>query len=172
MRSWTLFFSAIFTSVTAVTSLVIPFCLLLNFYHGDLFVQASERNAQRGLEVMLYLTPVLMLMAFITFFFVFSLLKTPHKIFELQRFLKVIRVFAMVWFGLIFLFQFLDGRMAEIAESVCFGLISLSIISIPLLIGIWSGNYMYLMLIRRTLKGRKITALFTRKYKELQLPPL
>ena len=171
MRSWTLFFSAIFASVMAVSSLVIPFCLFLNFYHGDLFVAASDRTAQRGIEVMLYLTPILMLMAFITFCLVFRLLKTPHKIFEIHRFLKVMHVFAMIWFGLIFFFQFLDGRMGEIIESVLFGIISLSIFSIPLLIGIWSGNAVYLILIKRTLMER-ITAPFSRKYKGLQLPPL
>ena len=37
MRSWTLCFSATFASVMAVSSLVIQFCLFLNFYHGDLF---------------------------------------------------------------------------------------------------------------------------------------
>lgn len=144
MRSWTLFFSAIFASVTAVSSLVIPFCLFLSFYQGDLFVAASERTAYRGIEVMLYLTPFLILIAFISYWFIFRFLNAPKKLFEIQRFFKVIRLFALIWFFLIFLFQFLDGRMGEIVESVLFGIISLSIFSIPLLMGIWSGNYMYL----------------------------
>lgn len=170
MRSWTLLFSAIFASVMAISSLVIPFCLFLNFYHGDLFVVASERTAQRGIEVMVYLTPILILMAFICFWLMFRLLQTPNKIIEFQRFLKVMRIFAMIWFLLIFLFQFLDGRMGEIIESVLFGVISLSIFSIPLLIGIWSGNAMYLM-IKKMMMG-KITISSSRKYKGLQLPPL
>ena len=156
--------------MTAVSSLVIAFCLFLNFYHGDLFVAASERTAQRGIEVMLYLTPILMLMAFICFWLMFRLLQTPNKIIEFQRFLKVMRISSMIWFCLIFLFQFLDGRMGEIIKSVLFGVISLSIFAIPLLIGMWSGNTMYLM-IKKVLMG-KITISFSRKYKGLQLPPL
>lgn len=151
MRSWTLFFSAIFASVVSVFSLVIPFCLFLSFYHGDLFVAASERTAYRGIEVILYLTPFLVLMAFISYWLIFRFLNAPQKLFEIQRFLKVFRLFALVWFILIFLFQFLDGRMGEIVESLLFGIISLSIFLIPLLIGIWSGNYMFLN-IRKMIK--------------------
>ena len=68
MRSWSLFLSSLFASVVSVLSLVIPFCLFLNFYHGDLFVSASERIAQRGIEVMIYLTPPLILCANKAFF--------------------------------------------------------------------------------------------------------
>lgn len=97
MRSWSLLFSALCASIVSVLSLVLPFCLFLNLYHGDLFVAASERSAQRGIEVMLYLTPFLMIMAFFSFWLMFRFLSTPHKIFEIQRFFTVIRCFGIVW---------------------------------------------------------------------------
>lgn len=171
MRSWSLLFSALCASIVSVLSLVLPFCLFLNFYHGDLFVAASERSAQRGIEVMLYLTPFLMIMAFIGFWLIFRFLRTPHKIFEIQRFFTVIRCFGIVWLGLIFLCQFLDGRMAEIMESLIFAIISLSIFAVPLLIGIWSGNYIYLKKLNKKWVFKLALPLF-RKYKRLQFPPL
>ncbi|RYL26177.1 hypothetical protein [Acinetobacter piscicola] len=171
MRSWSLLFSAFFASIVSVFSLVIPFCLFLNFYHGDLFVAASARSAQRGIEVMLYLTPFLMIMAFFSFCLLFRCFKTPHKIFEIQRFFKVIRYFTPLWLSLIFLFQLLDGRTAEIIESLIFAVISLSIFAVPLLIGIWSGNYIYLKILNKKWVFKPALPLF-RKYKRLQFPPL
>lgn len=79
--------------------------------------------------------------------------------------------FGIVWLGLIFLCQFLDGRMAEIMESLIFAIISLSVFAVPLLIVIWSGNYIYLKKLNKKWKFKPALPLF-RKYKRLQFPPL
>lgn len=171
MRSWSLLFSALCASIVSVLSLVVPFCLFLNVYQGDLFVVASERSAQRGIEVILYLSPFLMIMAFVGFWLMFRFLRKPHKIFEIQRFFTVMRYFAPIWLGLIFLCQFLDGRMADIMESLIFAIISLSVFAVPLLIGIWSGNYIYLKILNKKWVFKPALP-FIRKYKRLQFPPL
>lgn len=143
MRSWLLLLSAIFASVISVLSLVIPFCLFLNFYHGDLFVSASERMSSRGIEVMLYLTPFLIFSAFICFWVIFRWLNAPQKIIEFKQISKVVFVLGLGWFSLIFFFQFLDGRINDVYESLLFGIVSLTIMLFPLAIGLISGNYAY-----------------------------
>ena len=101
MRSWSLLLSSIFASVVSLLSLVIPFCLFLNFYHGDLFVSASERSAQRGIEVMIYLTPPLILCACFCFGCIFRLFSAPLKIFEPQKIFKLLYRLGFIWFALI-----------------------------------------------------------------------
>ena len=160
MRSWALFFSAIFASLSSVLSLVVPFCSLLHFYHGNLFVVASERLSSRGIEVMLYLIPFLMLFAFIIFLIILSSLKAPSKVLEIKQILKVIVIIALSWFGLIFLIQFLDGMINDVLESLAFGVIGLVIIFPPLIVGLVSGNSMYLIVNKRlfyNLGGNKLT---------------
>ena len=149
MRSWSLLLSSIFASVISVHSLEIPFCLFLNFYHGDLFVSASDRSAQRGIEVIVYLTPMLILIGFMCFSCIFRLFASPIKIFEPQKIFKLFYKLGFIWFGLIFFFQFLDGRMAEVQESLRFGLVSFVILAIPLLIGVLSGHFFYLKILKR-----------------------
>ena len=149
MRSWSLLLSSIFASVVSVLSLVIPFCLFLNFYYGDLFVLASERTAQRGIEVMIYLTPPLILLAWLCYGCIFCLFSAPLKIFEPKTLFKLFSRCGLIWFSLIFFFQFLDGRMAEVQESLRFGLVSFVILAIPLLIGVLSGHFFYLKILKR-----------------------
>lgn len=149
MRYWSLLFSTLCASIVSVLSLVLPFCLFLNVYHGDLFVAASERSAQRGIEVMLYLAPILTFFAWICFYCIFRLSSVPIKFFEFKKFLKLLYRLGLVWFSLIFFFQFLDGRMADILESLVFGSVTLFIATIPLSIGILAGNYCYLKLMKK-----------------------
>lgn len=149
MRSWSLLLSSIFASVVSVLSLVIPFCLFLNFYYGDLFVLASERTAQRGIEVMIYLTPALILLAWLCYACIFRLFSAPLKIFEPKTLFKLFSRCGLIWFSLIFFFQFLDGRMAEVQESLRFGLVSFVILAILLLIGLLSGHFFYLKILKR-----------------------
>ena len=160
MRSWALFFSAIFASLSSVLSLVVPFCSLLHFYHGNLFVVASERISSRGIEVMLYLTPFLMFFAFIIFLIILSGLKAPSKVFEIKQIFKVVVIIALTWLSLIFLIQFLDGMINDVLESLAFGVIGLVIISPPFIVGLVSGNTLYLIVNKRlfcNLGGNKLT---------------
>ena len=171
MRSWSLFLSSMFAGVVSVLSLVIPFCLFLNFYHGDLFVSASDRSAQRGIEVIVYLTPMLILIGFMCFSCIFRLFSAPLKIFEPQRIFKLLSRLALLWLSLIFFFQFLDGRMAEISESLCFGLIGFITLIIPLFIGVITGHFLYLYIGKGIFKMRDNKKVIA-NYKALQIPPL
>lgn len=171
MRSWSLFLSSMFASVGSVLSLVIPFCLFLNFYHGDLFVSASDRSAQRGIEVIVYLTPMLILIGFMCFSCIFRLFASPIKIFEPQKIFKLFYKLGFIWFGLIFFFQFLDGRMAELSESLYFGLIGFIILIIPLFIGVITGHFLYLYIGKGIFKMRDNKKVIA-NYKALQIPPL
>lgn len=154
MRSWILLFSAMFASVASVMSVVIPFCLFLTLYHGDLFVSASDRSAQRGIEVMIYLTPFLIILAFISFWLILRCLTAPKRILEIKQILKVICVLALIWFCLIFLVQFLDGMINDILETLIFGSIGLIILAPPLVIGLISGNLIFLKFHQFILKKR------------------
>ncbi|BCX75402.1 MULTISPECIES: hypothetical protein [Acinetobacter] len=79
MRSWSLYMVSAAASLSAVLSLVVPFSMSLYFYQGDFFGIASERNPSRGMEVLLYLTPLLFLLAFFSYLLIFNILKKPKQ---------------------------------------------------------------------------------------------
>lgn len=83
MRSWSLVFSSVSASLVSVFSFVIPFCLFLNYRQNHLLHVVSD-----GMEVMMYLTPILIVLAFIFYLIVFAVLKLPTQIFDLYQFLK------------------------------------------------------------------------------------
>ena len=171
MRSWSFFLSSMVASGGSVRSLVIPFCLFFNVYRGDLFVSASDRSAKPGIEVIVYLTPMLILIGFVCFSCIFRLFTSPLKIFEPQKIFKLFYKLGFIWFGLIFFFQFLDGRMAELSESLYFGLIGFIILIIPLFIGVITGHFLYLYIGKGIFKMRDNKKVIA-NYKALQIPPL
>ncbi|MEG0483384.1 MAG: hypothetical protein RR575_12745 [Acinetobacter sp.] len=149
MRSWSLFFSVIFASLTSVLSLVIPLCLFLRSYNAHLLITTSERIPSRGIEMTFYLTPFLMLFAFFVYLIILSALNAPKKILEIKAIFKVVLIVALTWFGLIFLFQFLDGMINDISESLHFGIIGFVIMLVPLIVGLVSGNVVYFIVNKR-----------------------
>ncbi|WP_089603721.1 hypothetical protein [Acinetobacter piscicola] len=156
MRSWVLLLSAISASLASVFSLVLPLGLFLRFYHGNLFVSASERMSSRAIEVLFYLTPFLVLFAFFIFLIILSGLKAPKKVFEIKQIFKAIVMVGLSWFSFIFLIQFLDGVIHNMAESLFWGMIALLLMLLPLTVGIVSGNVMYFIINKRlfcSLKG-------------------
>ena len=102
---------------------------------------------------------------------IFRLLASPIKIFEPQKIFKLFYKLGFIWFGLILFFQFLDGRMAEISESLCFGLIGFITLIIPLFIGVISGHFLYLYISKGIFKMRDNKKVIA-NYKALQIPPL
>lgn len=89
MRSWYLYMVSAAASLSAVLSLVVPFSMSLYFYQGDLLSIVSERNPSRGMEVFLYFTPLLFLLAFFSYLLIFSILKKPKAVIEIAQMLKV-----------------------------------------------------------------------------------
>ena len=103
MRSWSLVFSSVSASLVSVFSFVIPFCLFLNFRQNHLIHVVSD-----GMEVMMYLTPILIILAFIFYLIVFAVLKLPTQIFDLLQFLKISLVILIAWTFLVAMILFED----------------------------------------------------------------
>lgn len=103
MRSWSLVFSSVSASLVSVFSFVIPFCLFLNYRQNHLLHVVSD-----GMEVMMYLTPILIVLAFIFYLIVFAVLKLPTQIFDSYQFLKISFVILVVWALLVLMILFED----------------------------------------------------------------
>ena len=103
MRSWSLVFSSVSASLVSVFSFVIPFCLFLNYRQNHLLHVVSD-----GMEVMMYLTPILIVLAFIFYLIVFAVLKLPTQIFDLYQFLKISFVILIAWILLVLTILFED----------------------------------------------------------------
>ncbi|MFW2035377.1 hypothetical protein [Acinetobacter junii] len=103
MRSWSLVFSSVSASIVSVFSFVIPFCLFLNYRQNHLIHVVSD-----GMEVMMYLTPILIVLAFIFYLIVFAVLKLPTQIFDLYQFLKISFVILVAWALLVLTILFED----------------------------------------------------------------
>jgi hypothetical protein len=103
MRSWSLVFSSVSASLVSVFSFVIPFCLFLNYRQNHLIHVVSD-----GMEVMMYLTPILIVLAFIFYLIVFAVLKLPTQIFDLLQFLKISFVILIAWALLVLMILFED----------------------------------------------------------------
>lgn len=92
MRSWNLVCASLLASLVSVLGFVIPFCLFLNFQQNHLIHVVSD-----GMEVMLYLTPFLVIFAFMGYLIVLAVLKLPTKIFDLSQFIKVSLILLSCW---------------------------------------------------------------------------
>ena len=101
MRSWSLVFSSVSASLVSVFSFVIPFCLFLNYRQNHLIHVVSD-----GMEVMMYLIPILLILAFIFYLIVFAVLKLPTQIFDLLQFLKISLVILIAWTFLVAMILF------------------------------------------------------------------
>ncbi|MFW2160189.1 hypothetical protein ACG93T_02140 [Acinetobacter beijerinckii] len=103
MRSWSLVCASLSASLVSVFSFVIPFCLFLNFRQNHLIHVVSD-----GMEVMIYLTPILLILAFIFYLIVLAILKLPKQIFDLLQFLKISFVIFIAWTLLVLTILFED----------------------------------------------------------------
>jgi hypothetical protein len=103
MRSWSLVCASLSASLVSVFSFVIPFCLFLNYRQNHLIHVVSD-----GMEVMMYLTPILIILAFIFYLIVFAVLKLPTQIFDLLQFLKISFVILIAWTLLVLMILFED----------------------------------------------------------------
>ena len=149
MRSWLLFISSLSASVASVLSVVIPFCLFLIFYQGDLFIAASERVSSRGIEVVLYLTPIFLVLAWLIYLLIFRLLKKPKFVIEIMQIIKVSVVIFIVLICGLFLILYLDGALYSFMEAVSYLLLIYTLLLTPLFIGLMVGNMMYLVFKRK-----------------------
>ena len=150
MRSWSLVFSSVSASLVSVFSFVIPFCLFLNYRQNHLIHVVSD-----GMEVMMYLTPILIVLAFIFYLIVFAVLKLPEQIFDPSQLLKVGIILFSCWISLV-LMIFFEARANETDFSVLvIGLvIYLGLLFIAVL-GCMSANVCYLVM-RKKINDKKL----------------
>ena len=149
MRSWYVFVVSAFASLAAVLSLVVPFCLFLYFYQGDLFISASERTSSRGMEVVLYLTPFLLLVGFFSYAVIFKVFKAPQKIIETTQIIKSITLIFIMMLSFLFLVLCLDGALSSFIEALSYLLFVYLLLLLPFCIGLVLGNAIYFILYRK-----------------------
>ncbi|ENW99403.1 hypothetical protein F900_02569 [Acinetobacter modestus] len=148
MRSWSLVCASLSASLVSVFSFVIPFCLFLNFRQNHLIHVVSD-----GMEVMMYLTPILLILAFIFYLIVFAVLKLPTQIFDLLQFLKISLVILIVWTFLVAMILFED-QVNQIDYSALKIGILMYFTMLPILaLGCMSANSCYFVVSRKLYKS-------------------
>ncbi|ENW02433.1 hypothetical protein [Acinetobacter beijerinckii] len=153
MRSWSLVCASCSASFISVLSFVIPFCLFLNYRQNHLIHVVSD-----GMEVMMYLIPILIVLAFIFYLIVFAVLKLPTQIFDLYQFLKISFVIFIAWALLVLTILFED-QVNQIDFSTLKIGIMMYFMMLPILaLGCMSANSFYFVMSK--VNQRKNTTLF------------
>lgn len=141
MRSWNLLCSSLVASLISVFSFVIPFCLFLNFQQSHLIHIVSN-----GMQVMIYLTPLLIIFAWICYLVVFAFLKPPTRIFERNQILKINLLFFIGWMLLVTLIA-LEDQVNQLDSSTLLLGLKIYLILIPMItLGCMSANLCHLVL--------------------------
>ena len=141
MRSWSLFCASSCAGLVSVFSFVIPFCLFLNFRRNHLIHVVSD-----GMEVMMYLTPILIILAFIFYLIVLALLKRPTKIFDLSQFFKISLIILSAWASLVSMILFEDQVNPFDFSTLKIGIV-MYLAMLPILaLGCMSANSCYFVM--------------------------
>ena len=144
MRSWSLVCASLSASIVSVFSFVIPFCLFLNVRQNHLIHVVSD-----GMEVMMYLTPILIIFAFMFYLIVFAILKLPSKIFDLGQFLKVSLVFFTGWISLVLMILFEDQVKQIDFSALKIGILMYFMMLPILVLGCMSANSCYFLMSKK-----------------------
>ena len=141
MRSWSLVCASLSASLVSVFSFVIPFCLFLNFRQNHLIHVVSD-----GMEVMMYLTPILLILAFMFYLIVFAVLKLPMQIFDLLQFLKISLVILIAWTFLVAMILFEDQVNQIDFSALKIGILMYFVMLPILALGCMSANTCYFLI--------------------------
>lgn len=145
MKSWRLVASSFAASLVSVFSFVIPFCLFLNFRRNHVIHVVSD-----GMEVMIYLTPILIILAFIFYLMVLALLKLPTKIFDVSQFLKISFVVLTAWTFLVAMILFEDQVNPFDFSTLKIGVV-MYLAMLPILaLGCMSANSCYFVMYKNS----------------------
>jgi hypothetical protein len=98
------------------------------------------------MEVLLYLTPLLFLLAFFSYFLIFSILKKPKAVIETAQMFKVTIFIFMLILSCLFLILCLDGALYRFIEMLAYVCIAYALLLIPIFIGLITGNKIFLYL--------------------------
>ncbi|WP_032862303.1 hypothetical protein [Acinetobacter colistiniresistens] len=140
-RSWSLVCASLSASIVSVFSFVIPFCLFLNVRQNHLIHVVSDR-----MEVMMYLTPILLILAFIFYLIVFAVLKLPTQIFDLLQFLKISLVILIAWTFLVAMILFEDQVNQIDFSALKIGILMYFTMLPILALGCMSANTCYFLI--------------------------
>lgn len=147
MRSWSLVCASCSASFISVLSFVIPFCLFLNYRQNHLIHVVSD-----GMEVMMYLTPILLILTFMFYLIVLAVLKLPKQIFDLLQFLKISFVIFIAW-TLLVLTVLCEDQVNQIDFSTLKIGIMMYFMMLPILaLGCMSANSCYFVIDRKVYK--------------------
>lgn len=144
MRSWSLVFSSVSASIVSVFSFLIPFCLFLNFRQNHLIHVVSD-----GMEVMMYLTPILIILAFMFYLIVLAILKLPTQIFDVFQFLKISLVILIAWTFLVAMILFEDQVYQIDFSTLKIGVLMYFIMLPILVLGCMSANSCYFLMSKK-----------------------
>jgi len=144
MRSWSLVCASCSASFISVLSFVIPFCLFLNYRQNHLIHVVSD-----GMEVMMYLTPILLILAFMFYLIVLGVLKLPKQIFDLLQFLKISFVILIAWTFLVAMILFEDQVYQIDFSTLKIGVLMYFIILPILVLGCMSANSCYFLMSKK-----------------------
>ncbi|MEN4983834.1 hypothetical protein [Acinetobacter modestus] len=147
MRSWSLVCASLSASLVSVFSFVIPFCLSLNFRQNHLIHVVSD-----GMEVMMYLTPILIVLAFIFYLIVLAILKLPKQIFDLLQFLKISFVIFIAWTLLVLMILFEDQVNHIDFSTLKIGVVVYFMMLPILALGCMGANSCYFVIDRKVYK--------------------
>lgn len=150
MRSCSLVCASLSASLVSVFSFVIPFCLFLNYRQNHLIHVVSD-----GMEVMMYLTPILIVLAFIFYLIVFAVLKLPTHIFDLYQFLKISFVILIAWTLLVSMILFEDQVNQIDFSALKIGILMYFVMLPTLALGCMSANVCYLVM-RKKINDKKL----------------
>nr|WP_314369338.1 hypothetical protein [uncultured Acinetobacter sp.] len=148
MRSWYLLGASLSASLGSVFSFIIPYCLFLNFQQNHLFHVVSN-----AMQVMLYLIPFLIVLAFIFYVIVLSILKLPRKIFDVRQFLKISLVFFTGWMCLMLMILFEDQVNTFDVETFAMSLFIFLAVLPVLAVGCISANSCYVLMCKKQYKS-------------------
>ena len=144
MRSWSLVCASLSASLVSVFSFVIPFCLFLNFRQNHLIHVVSD-----GMEVMMYLTPILIILAFMFYLIVFAVLKLPTQVFDVFQFLKISLVILIAWTFLVAMILFEDQVYQIDFSTLKIGVLMYFIMLPILVLGCMSANSCYFLMSKK-----------------------
>jgi hypothetical protein len=98
---------------------------------------------------MLYLTPFLIVLAFIFYVIVLSILKLPSKIFDLVQFFKVSLISFTGWMCLVLLILFEDQVNGFNFETLAMSLLIFVAVLPVLAVGCMSANSCYVLMCKK-----------------------
>jgi energy-coupling factor transporter transmembrane protein EcfT len=101
------------------------------------------------MEVMMYLTPILIVLAFIFYLIVFAVLKLPMQIFDLLQFLKISLVILIAWTFLVAMILFEDQVNQIDFSALKIGVLIYFAILPILVLGCMSANSCYFLMSKK-----------------------